>query len=181
MRHPRCVEYKLKCNIIYNIFIYYFIFYCIILDYNCSYMFRPSCRAIFRLIFEEVECKIVLYVWYIYYILVHSVMFTLFTISMFNYHASNKSPLIAAQNKDSLSISLYSRRYGFWNFFSVCPLKSLYRTVVSFHYLPLRLSCIVTRCDVQGVQLKSGPYFNPSSLFTKIYNTLYYTTNLYLQ
>jgi hypothetical protein len=28
--------------------------------------------------------------------------------------------------------------------------------------------------------LKSGPYFNMSNLFTKIY-VLYYTTNLYLQ
>ena len=34
---------------------------------------------------------------------------------------------------------------------------------------------------VQGVQIKSGPYFNMSNLFTKIYNMLYYTTNLYLQ
>jgi len=34
---------------------------------------------------------------------------------------------------------------------------------------------------LQGVQLKSGPYFNMSNLFTKIYNMLYYTTNLYLQ
>jgi len=34
---------------------------------------------------------------------------------------------------------------------------------------------------IQGVQLKSGPYFNMSNLFTKIYNMLYYTTNLYLQ
>ena len=34
---------------------------------------------------------------------------------------------------------------------------------------------------VQGVQLKSGLYFNMSNLFTKIYNMLYYTTNLYLQ
>jgi hypothetical protein len=34
---------------------------------------------------------------------------------------------------------------------------------------------------VQGVQLKRGPYFNMSNLFTKIYNMLYYTTNLYLQ
>ena len=32
----------------------------------------------------------------------------------------------------------------------------------------------------QSVQLKSGPYFNMSNLFTKIYNMLYYTTNLYL-
>jgi len=39
----------------------------------------------------------------------------------------------------------------------------------------------VTFLDVQGVQLKSGPYFNISNLFTKIYNMLYYTTNLYLQ
>jgi len=35
--------------------------------------------------------------------------------------------------------------------------------------------------QVQGVQLKSGPYFNMRNLFTKIYNMLYYTTNLYLQ
>jgi len=34
---------------------------------------------------------------------------------------------------------------------------------------------------VQDVQFKSGPYFNMSNLFTKIYNMLYYTTNLYLQ
>jgi hypothetical protein len=37
--------------------------------------------------------------------------------------------------------------------------------------------CVVTT----DVQLKSGPYFNMSNLFTKIYNMLYYTTNLYLQ
>jgi hypothetical protein len=35
------------------------------------------------------------------------------------------------------------------------------------------------RCT--GVQLKSGPYFNMSNLFSKIYNTLCYTTNMYLQ
>ena len=34
--------------------------------------------------------------------------------------------------------------------------------------------------NIQGVQLKSGPYFNISNLFTKIYNMLYYTTNLNL-
>jgi hypothetical protein len=34
---------------------------------------------------------------------------------------------------------------------------------------------------IQGVQLKSGLYFNMSNLFTKIYNMLYYTANLYLQ
>ena len=34
---------------------------------------------------------------------------------------------------------------------------------------------------VTGVQLKSGPYFNISNLFTNIYNILYYTTKLYLQ
>jgi hypothetical protein len=34
---------------------------------------------------------------------------------------------------------------------------------------------------IQSVQLKSGPYFNTSNLFTKIYNMLYYITNLYLQ
>jgi len=35
--------------------------------------------------------------------------------------------------------------------------------------------------NVQDVQLKSGPYFNMSNLFSTIYNMLYYTTNLYLQ
>ena len=29
-----------------------------ILDYNYSYMFRPNCWAIFRLVFEQVECTI---------------------------------------------------------------------------------------------------------------------------
>jgi len=38
---------------------------------------------------------------------------------------------------------------------------------------------IVTQ--VPGVQLKSELYFNISNLLTKIYNMLYYTTNLYLQ
>jgi hypothetical protein len=37
------------------------------------------------------------------------------------------------------------------------------------------------RAYMQGVQLKSGPYLNMSNLFTKIYNMLYYTTNVYLQ
>jgi len=36
-------------------------------------------------------------------------------------------------------------------------------------------------CLIQGVQLKSGLYFNVSNLFTKIYNMLCYTTNLNLQ
>jgi hypothetical protein len=35
--------------------------------------------------------------------------------------------------------------------------------------------------NIQNVHLESGPYFNMSNLFTKIYNMLYYTTNLYLQ
>jgi hypothetical protein len=26
------------------------------LDYNYSFIFQPNCRAIFRLIFEQVEC-----------------------------------------------------------------------------------------------------------------------------
>ena len=32
---------------------------------------------------------------------------------------------------------------------------------------------------IQSVRLKSGPYFNISNLFTKIYNMLYYTTKLF--
>ena len=55
VRHPRCVEYKLK----YYIYIKYsHTQLYILLDYNSSYMFRPNCRAIFRLIFEQVACTI---------------------------------------------------------------------------------------------------------------------------
>jgi len=39
----------------------------------------------------------------------------------------------------------------------------------------------VTVPELQNVQLKNGPYFNISNLFTKIYIKLHYTTNLYLQ
>jgi len=40
---------------IYNTVTHNFIFYQIILGYNSSYMFRPNCRAIFRLIFKQSE------------------------------------------------------------------------------------------------------------------------------
>jgi len=40
---------------------------------------------------------------------------------------------------------------------------------------------IILYSFIQSVQLKSGPYFNMRNLFIKIYNMLYYTTNLYLQ
>jgi len=46
-----------------------------------------------------------------------------------------------------------------------------------FHGRKVMKLCVV----IQVVQLKSGPYFNMSNLFTNIYNMLYYTTNLYLQ
>jgi len=49
----------------------------------------------------------------------------------------------------------------------------------------LRVILVSNQLDVlfllQIVQLKSGPYFNMSNLFTNIYNMLYYTTNLYIQ
>jgi len=48
---------------------------------------------------------------------------------------------------------------------------------VTFHILTYYSGGFI----VQGVQLKSGPYFNMHNLFTRIYNTLCYTTNLYLQ
>jgi hypothetical protein len=46
------------------------------------------------------------------------------------------------------------------------------------HRLP---NSVIRHFFLQGVQLKSGLYFNMSNLFTKIYNMLYYTPNLYLQ
>jgi len=45
----------------------------------------------------------------------------------------------------------------------------------------LELHVTIAYIKVQGVQLKSGPYFNMSNLFNNIYNMLCYTTNLYLQ
>jgi len=53
---------------------------------------------------------------------------------------------------------------------------------ILYMYMLRAISCSSSGGQtVQGVQLKSGPYFNMSNLFTKIYNMLYYTTNLYLQ
>jgi hypothetical protein len=46
---------------------------------------------------------------------------------------------------------------------------------------PTKMVKCLELLHLPGVQLKSGPYFNISNLFTKIYNMLYYTTNLYLQ
>jgi hypothetical protein len=51
--------------------------------------------------------------------------------------------------------------------------------MLNFFSVHINLHNIVLH--VRGVQLKSGPCFNMSNLFTKIYNILYYTTNLYLQ
>ena len=42
----------------YNIDIHNFIFYYIIFGCNSSSLFRPKCRAIFRLIVEQVECTV---------------------------------------------------------------------------------------------------------------------------
>jgi len=52
--------------------------------------------------------------------------------------------------------------------------------VVWFHVRPFYLTQVFRTaclCLLQGVQFKSGPYL----VFTKIYNVLYYTTNLNLQ
>jgi len=51
---------------------------------------------------------------------------------------------------------------------------------VAFHDVGT-ITILRVKCLVQSVQLKSVPYFNMSNLFTKIYNMLYYTANLYLQ
>jgi len=57
VRHPHCVEYKLKYNIKYIQYSDTQPYILLdILDYNSSYMFQPYCKAIFRLIFEQVEC-----------------------------------------------------------------------------------------------------------------------------
>jgi hypothetical protein len=52
----RISESNLKYNVknIYNRHTQIYI----LLDYNSSYMFRSNCRAIFRFIFEQVECTI---------------------------------------------------------------------------------------------------------------------------
>jgi len=55
------------------------------------------------------------------------------------------------------------------------PLLRVYYTIL--YYVIIFILYYI----IQGVQLKSGLYFNMSNLFTKIYNMLYYATNLYLQ
>jgi hypothetical protein len=52
VRHPRCIQYKLKICIIDTTL------YFIILHYNSATCFGPICRAIFRRILEQLECKI---------------------------------------------------------------------------------------------------------------------------
>ena len=47
--------------------------------------------------------------------------------------------------------------------------KQVPRVKISKHHTYLPCVCL----QMQGVQLKSGPYFIMSSLFTKIYNVLY--------
>jgi len=44
-------------------------------------MFRPNCRAVLRLMFEKVECKIVLYI--LYYILAHTIILIFFIIRFY--------------------------------------------------------------------------------------------------
>jgi len=62
VRHPRCVEYKLKYNMkyiyIYNTetTLYFMKFYSIIIPATC---FGPICRAMFRLIFKQGECQLI--------------------------------------------------------------------------------------------------------------------------
>ena len=52
-----------------------------------------------------------------------------------------------------------------------------YKNVSIYIYIYIYMHYIL----IQGIQLKSGPYFNMSNLFTKIYKILYYTNKLYLQ
>jgi len=61
--HNLCIKLKYNKYVCVCIYIYIYIKYSctqlyILLDYNSSYMFWPNCRAIFRLIFEQVECTI---------------------------------------------------------------------------------------------------------------------------
>jgi len=58
--------------------------------------------------------------------------------------------------------------------------KCLLKTVLIVQWSGNDAVSIIHPNIIQVVQLKSGPYFNMSNLFTKIYNMLYYTTNLYL-
>jgi hypothetical protein len=73
------VVLNISYNIIYNIYntvIHKFIFYYIRLDYISSYIFRPNCRAIFRLVFEQLDCTILhstcSKMYYIHFVLYYS-------------------------------------------------------------------------------------------------------------
>jgi len=68
----------------------------------------------------------------------------------------------------------------YWQNISVFVNESELLTATNTQQLKYKVYQYMTLL-LQGVQLKSGPYFNMSNLFTKIYNMLYYTANLYLQ
>jgi len=57
VRHPRFVQYNLKYKLQYIIQSHTTLYF-IRLSYNTSYMFRPNCSAIFRVIFEQVLCTV---------------------------------------------------------------------------------------------------------------------------
>ena len=57
VRHPCFIECNLKYKLQYIIQSYITLYF-INLCYNSSYMFRPNCRTIFRVIFEEVLCTV---------------------------------------------------------------------------------------------------------------------------
>ena len=50
---------------------------------------------------------------------------------------------------------------------------------LDYCHISVMVHLLVHYQHIQGVHLKSGPYFNMSNLFTKIYNMLYYTTCIY--
>jgi len=106
-------------------------------------MFRPNCRAILRLMFEQLECYI------LYYILAHRIILFFFIISKFKSHSSNKSLTYTCPDQgQSKHFTIVTKIRILEIFLSICPLKSVHGTVLYFHYLPLRHDCIVTRCDV---------------------------------
>jgi len=73
-------------------------------------------------------------------------------------------------------------RGSLWLIIIIPIVTSLKINLIYFNPPPQLMRFIyVFPCYVQGFQLKSGPCFNMSNLFIKIYNMLYYTTNLYLQ
>jgi hypothetical protein len=114
--------------------------------------------------------------------------------------AEMRSSLHITRSSRSLVETLSNHKARLWNLLT-CSVSLPLSSQICFPHAILQVNLVISTAQfvnllktnpcssilnqnivylVQDVQLKSGPYFNMSNLFTTIFNMLYYTTNLYL-